>query len=375
MNWIKKQVVQGLKNIPGFHTKRKIVVIESDDWGSIRMPSRKAFENLTKKGLKLDNDRYNLYDNLANEQDLLQLFEVLFSVKDVNGSPAKFTPYSLSVNPDFEKIKSANFEQYFYKPLTETLKEYGSDFEKAFPLWKQGISEGFFVPQLHGREHLNVDKWLASLRSGSPESNLAFEEGVFGIPYDSYSQRKNLYMSAFEYDSLLEFDKLQEIFKEGADEFDKLLGYRAVTFMAPCSIWGRHLEKAMVESGLIGFQSSAVQYEPIEGEVNKYKKIPRYTGQTTKSGLTVTTRNISFEPSASRGYDEIGQSLRDIEMAFRWRKPAVITTHRVNYISNLCAKNGKNGLSQLKQLLTTITKKWPDVEFMTMDELLKMQIK
>ena len=28
----------------GFHTKRKLVVIESDDWGSIRMPSKETLD-------------------------------------------------------------------------------------------------------------------------------------------------------------------------------------------------------------------------------------------------------------------------------------------------------------------------------------------
>lgn len=32
-----------LYDFPGIHKKKKIVVIESDDWGSIRMPSLKIF--------------------------------------------------------------------------------------------------------------------------------------------------------------------------------------------------------------------------------------------------------------------------------------------------------------------------------------------
>ena len=37
-------------NIPGWCTNRKIVVIESDDWGSIRMSSLEAFKKLLKAG-------------------------------------------------------------------------------------------------------------------------------------------------------------------------------------------------------------------------------------------------------------------------------------------------------------------------------------
>jgi hypothetical protein len=36
-------------NSRGWKTKRKIVVIESDDWGSIRMPSKSVVELLKSK--------------------------------------------------------------------------------------------------------------------------------------------------------------------------------------------------------------------------------------------------------------------------------------------------------------------------------------
>ena len=37
-----KNALRNLSNLPGWRTSRKIVVIESDDWGTIRMPSNKA---------------------------------------------------------------------------------------------------------------------------------------------------------------------------------------------------------------------------------------------------------------------------------------------------------------------------------------------
>ena len=38
----------------GWKTDRKIVVIESDDWGSIRMPRREVYEMSLKKGYRVD---------------------------------------------------------------------------------------------------------------------------------------------------------------------------------------------------------------------------------------------------------------------------------------------------------------------------------
>lgn len=56
---------RSLQNIPGWHTKRKIIVIESDDWGSIRMPSRQAYDYLLSKGYNIDENRYEKFDSVS----------------------------------------------------------------------------------------------------------------------------------------------------------------------------------------------------------------------------------------------------------------------------------------------------------------------
>ena len=43
---LKHRLSNIIYNIPGWRTKRHIVVIESDDWGAIRMPSRQVFDFL-----------------------------------------------------------------------------------------------------------------------------------------------------------------------------------------------------------------------------------------------------------------------------------------------------------------------------------------
>jgi len=123
-----KKITKTLSNLPGWRTSRKIVVIESDDWGSIRMSSNESYNALQKAGLSLDKGagaRYNKYETLASKEDLQHLFEVLKSVKDKNGSSAKMTAVSLVANPDFKKIKEDNFQNYYYEPFTKTLERYG----------------------------------------------------------------------------------------------------------------------------------------------------------------------------------------------------------------------------------------------------------
>ncbi len=90
-----------------------------------------------------------------------------------------------------------------------------------------------------------------------------------------------------------------------------------------------------------------------------------------KYGVTYMSRNAGFEPSAS-SMDWVDKCLADIAMAFRMRKPATISTHRVNYIGFLEPTNRERSLWLLKELLGNILKKWPDVEFMTSVELGKL---
>jgi hypothetical protein len=64
--------------------------------------------------------------------------------------------------------------------------------------------------------------------------------------------------------------------------------------------------------------------------------------------------------------------MRQIRFAFLTGQPAVINTHRHNYIGSINEENGKNGLAQLSRLLKGVLKKWPDVKFMATPALGKL---
>ena len=46
---------------------------------------------------------------------------------------------------------------------------------------EKGIQNRLLVPAFHGREHLNVQRWLRALRSGCESTLLAFNYSVTGI--------------------------------------------------------------------------------------------------------------------------------------------------------------------------------------------------
>ena len=52
-----------------------------------------------------------------------------------------------------------------------------------------------------------------------------------------------------------------------------------------------------------------------------------------------------------------------IEAAFRWSRPAIISSHRVNFCGHIDPQNRRTGLDALAKLLRSIVGKWPEVEF------------
>lgn len=363
---ILKSIRSNFSNSVGKTIKEKVLIIESDDWGSVRSTSIDAFKRLEKSGLDLrsaDAERYNLNDSLATSNDLESLFEVLYSIKDKNNNNAVFTPVCIVANPDFQKISDSGFKEYFYEPFNETLKRYPGC-EHSFELWKEGIDKRIFVPQMHGREHLNVAAWMNALQNGDKDTNFAFKEGMWGFVPSSYP--KIDYQAAFLLSNINEIDYHKRVISEGLLLFNNLFGYKAEYFVAPNGPFNNSLNKILVENGVKFRCTSKMQMEPLGS--GKYRKVIHYLGQKDKYGIRYITRNCFFEPS-QKGKDWVNSCLNDINIAFKWNKPAIISSHRVNYIGSLNPDNRERGLSKLSELLKEIIRLWPDIKFMTTPQL------
>lgn len=357
-----------LYNIPGWHTKRHLVVIESDDWGSVRTPSKEVYDELLRKGIRMDKDPYCKYDNLATKEDLANLFEVLSSVKDMNGNPAVFTANAVVANPVFDKIRESDFSTYFYEPFTVTLKR-DAEHSDAFEMWMQGMNSGLFHPQFHGREHLNVKKWLGVLRDGESVTRDAFDLGTFGLTANVDASIKEYYMGAFNSGLDEDVKSYNEILTEGLDMFEKIFGYRSKSFIATTYEWSPKIEPCLVSNGVLYLQGAVAQKIPLDDDTT-VKIVKRgFQGTKTKSGMIRLMRNCFFEPSTKPGFDFVDDCLNRIRIAFKWGKAANICSHRVNYIGSIHSENTDRNLPELQRLLKEIVKRWPDVEFVTSDQL------
>ena len=366
---IKQNISRNLSNLPGWRTKRHIIVIESDDWGSIRMSSKESFNTLKQARIDVDKNHYNTNDALESNTDLQMLMEILSKHKDATGRNVVMTGVNVVANPNFDKIRENGFTQYVYEPYTETCKKY-PDHDKVHDLWQQGIKERLLVPAFHGREHLNTKRWMRALQNGCESTILAFDHGVTGISRGIDGLKLGSYQAAFDIDNVADLEYQAEVLKTGLDLFEELYGYRSKFFIPTNGPFNNQLETVVKKLGVDYLGTGKIQIEPLGN--NQYKKHFRYLGKKSNDGIMYMTRNAFFEPNSwehSSSKDWVNDCLKEIEIAFRWHKPATISSHRVNYIGWLNENNRINGLKKLDILLVQIAKRWPDVEFMTSEEL------
>lgn len=368
-NTFRSKLTVNASNIPGWRTNRHIVVFESDDWGSIRMSSLEAFRRLLAGGMREDRNHYNTFDSLESNDDILAMFETLTKFKDSTGRHPVFTGVNVVANPVFEKIKENGFSEYVYEPYTETLKRYPKH-DRVYSLWLEGIERRLMVPVFHGREHLNVQRWLRALNAGQKSTLLGFENGVTGIYNGINDEPIPEFQAAFNIDTTNDLPYLRDVLETGLALFKNLYGYNSTYFVPTNGPFNNSLEKVLYDCGVKYINTGKVQHEPLGNGMTK--KHFRYLGKKNEFGQVYLTRNCFFEPSsfeqpASR--DWVDTCLHEIEIAFRWHKPATISTHRVNYIGFLHPENREESQRKLSELLARMLKRWPDIEFMTSMEL------
>lgn len=369
---LKESVFLNLKNMFGPKTERKIVVFSVDDYGNVRLDSAAARANLDAAGLKIYS-RFDKLDTLETKADLEQLYEVLSSVKDKNQNPAVFTPFALPCNIDFVKMESEGYREFRYETLPETYRKLASKnpqaYDGAWALWQEGIAKGLMRPQFHGREHLNLTIFKDMLQKQDPQLLAALRNRSFtSISDEAYPTMQST--AAFDFWDPAENEKFLPILEEGLDKFEQVYGYKSNHFTPPVYSIHHSLFATLKQKGIDYIDLGLVRKE--HQGFGKYKSEINYTGKKTSQGLSIIVRNVVFEPTEDRGIDWIAFTMKQIEAAFRWNKPANISSHRVNFCGHIDPKNREKGLSILKTLLREIVKKWPDVEFMSADAAAKI---
>lgn len=364
---LKNRLKKNFINSIGWKSNRKLITFQSDDWGSERIPYHISNKNLNDAGINVDKCHYLKFDSIASDKDVDSLFDLLSSHKDNHGNHPTFNANVILNNPNFKKIKAHNYAEYFSVNLVETMNRAGKLNSDTLSIWNKGINSSLFYPQLHGFHHLNHLRWLRYLQADIKVIRNAFNLGVFGVSKNSTNEIDKSVLAAFDYDHPKDISRLTSLLTTAHSDFYKYFNYNSKSFIAPNYVWFDEIENVLNNLNIKYLQSASVQRVPDARKKHKFKR--HFTGEMNSLNQKYIIRNVIFEPSENKNIDWVDKCLNEIEIAFLWKKPAVISTHRVNFVGTRDSTNRDEGLFALNTLLNRILKKWPDVEFINTDSL------
>jgi hypothetical protein len=357
------------KKIPG---KRPVVVIESDDWGTIRMKSKEVYNKLFSENPDWVNDPYLTYDAIECNQDIESLLDVLKRHRDGDGNHPVITANCVGGNPDFAKIRENKFGVFFWEDFRQTLSRY-PDSDQVFKMEQQGLQEGIFVPQFHAREHIQTGRWLKSLSEGNADLRRAFDHELISHALPGQNTCASFFMDAFNADNRADLDRIISNCREGLKLFKDTWGFNSLSMIAPCYYWHPELEKNLLAEGVRAFQGLRVQkVSRLNNQPSDFIKSFHYNGEQNKNGQFYFVRNCFFEPSLNPGKWGTDGCLKQVEAAFRHNGVAIISAHRLNFIGRIDPSNRTNNLRSFDDLLGKIVNRYPSVKFLSTPDLLNL---
>lgn len=349
-----------------------LIVFQSDDWGTQRIPVGLKISHLIS-----ETNEFEVYDTLENEVDLEQFRDTICLINNQIVPKFKFTFNVVSGNPDFKKIRNRHYQEFFAQNLNESYEFYGYNKLKLKEQWNLLLDSKFLNFQFHSREHVNYKLWLDSIRSKDPKSCVAFDLGFWGISTEFTKKRNQSFMATWDKDlDLLDAQN----FRQGLVYFKDYFNINPISFVPNNYIFHKKNMNILEENGIISIQGKNYLIQPQNRRLFKYRhKIERNMGTIEKgsNSLISIVRNVQFEPSKdlfSNKHNEsftpqIDLAMNQINLAIMKGLPAVIDTHRVNYVGGRNEQNRDYGLQQLRKLVERIHNNYPDAEFISTTEL------
>jgi hypothetical protein len=322
----------------------KLIIIESDDWGMER--------GLTPESLKWAEQKYGkkvfsrwTTDALETGEDLQKLMNVLSYHAHKFSSPPVITANFITHNVDYESRDILRM-----RPITEG---FNSESEDVRPLYKKAIEEKFIFPQLHGYAHCNLSKTEAYFKTA--DGREAFDNKFFTV---GTTFKKT---DGFLRGELSENEHATRI-AEATKVFEKFFGTRSQTLIPPHFIIDKSFLPMLAELGISYLQAGRGL---IDSNGNKYNVPPFWKMKK----LTWGVRNARLDPHPDYNFDGV-KCLKDIQIAFEHKQPAILDFHRVNFSGKFAKGYRDHSLKELDNVLKGIYKKWPDARFINSTQIL-----
>ncbi len=356
-------------------SSRKVIVFESDDWGScFAFPSLALyhFHRSTLKGNGAEKIREDLpKTTLEDPDDMERLFRVLEGHRGGDGRPARFQANYIMANPSPKLVDGvlAKYEMVSLPDVPEGWPR-GNIIEKA----KEGMRRGVWHREFHGYAHVNYRRHEADLRAGGDAYPGEFRKEWYCWMKSSqpkFSSVQEYYNELGEWSSNLSYGEQLRDIREGLTIFKSVFGEIPRSAVAPFYVWQGKTERALGKLKFRVIQGKNRQYNVL-GMRHKMDALderiagnlwPHAMGNfNRKWRIRYLHRNVDFEPGESP--QAWGRAYGEIRAAWSRGEPAIVSTHRINYV-DLEKQAVEANLEQLERLLASIQRNDPEAVYLT----------
>jgi hypothetical protein len=318
----------------------KPVVIQSDDWGLCGFFPETTNLTESQKEILNPGDFPAVYwtSTLEDSTDVAVLSSMLKTHIDRDGLPALFQANYITSSLQFN---SDCWNEFNIPELHPAYKRPG--------LWnavKSAIDAGTWKPELHGRWHYDPRVMKNTIPQNSLLADLN-KQGVLLFPGC---------MSAFELGKNSDIGSVNDELQQSVEIFKNLFGYIPNSVIAPDYVWNGRDEKSWKHVGIKAIQAKREQRW--QGDFRQLSRIMKLLERSFKRiyerEIIYIERNCRLETAQSSAPETVTiNCYEDVIASWSLNQPAVIETHRINFVS-LISSIQESGVQALDDLLSRL---------------------
>ncbi len=326
----------------------RAVAMESDDWGLCGfVPSAGALDGLDRKALAPGPFPPVYWQStLEDSATVAQLAGVLKRHRGRDGLPAvlqsNYILSSLTWEPTADRGDST--WQWQERDLPDLPPAYTRP-----GLWRAvqtAIASGALHPEFHGRYHYDPAR-RRELSLSTPVAREAAEREVTIFPHSERTWELGPWRSSAQLAGELD---------HGLVVFQDVFGMPPRSVIAPDYHWDDRCERLWVSRGIRVIQAKREQRNPAwNSRIGRILKVlDRTWARQVRRDRTYLDRNCLLEPVQSPDREAtIRACTAAVHRAWRWGEPAIVETHRINFV-HLDTTVVDRGLQSLDAMLTAI---------------------
>ena len=345
-------------------TRLRAVVLESDDWGLCAWsPDSQAWRALADQPpFRTPSGKRYAGSTLESAEDVKAISDTLIEFRGGDGFPPVWQANTVMSSPDYARLEPPGFAVE-HLPLLD-FPNVPSRWQRP-RLWEQvsiARMAGLWWPELHGLHHLPEHTWLTALRRGENDARRAHEHqspvcsaveasGEYAATEPEAVRARNLELAVTKFRSL----------------FGRLPG----SVCPPDYRWDDRLESDAERLGIPTIQGKP---EQLGHALPRLRRILlTFQWPHTRGPHFYLPPRIAFEPAAQpRNAAKVGAeaAARAVKRAWQRGQPAIVSTHRMNYV-HLDHAHAEEGRTALRELLVKLERE--GAVFLTDREVYELQ--